>query len=76
MWQFAVGLFLVNLDGDSLQLTAIYGFSAGGCVLLFGALIGDWVDRNPRLKGKALVECVAVRSAQRGLGGQRAHYNT
>ncbi|XP_064638843.1 solute carrier family 40 protein member 1-like isoform X2 [Lineus longissimus] len=52
MWQFAVGLFLVNLTGDSLQLTAIYGFSSGGSVLLFGALIGDWVDRNPRLQAR------------------------
>ena len=50
MWHFAVGLYLVYLDNKSLRLAAIYGFSSGGAVLLFGGLIGDWVDRNRRLK--------------------------
>lgn len=51
MWQFAVGLYLVHLDGGQLRLAAIFGLSGGGCVLLFGGIIGDWVDRNQRLKG-------------------------
>ncbi|XP_074659121.1 solute carrier family 40 member 1-like [Tubulanus polymorphus] len=50
MWSFAVGMYLVKLDGNSLRLSAIYGFSAGVLILLFGAVIGDWVDRNPRLR--------------------------
>ena len=52
MWHFAVGLFLVKLSGGVLRLAAIYGFCGGGCVLLFGGLIGQWVDNNRRLKGK------------------------
>ena len=54
MWSFAVGLYLVMLTPNSLQLTAIYGFSAGGAILLCGALIGNWVDRYRRIKGAVL----------------------
>ena len=58
MWRFAVGLYLVKLSGGELRLAAIYGFCGGGCVLLFGGLIGDWVDRNRRLKGSCLSSVV------------------
>jgi len=50
MWQFAVGLYLVHIDGNQLRLAAIFGFAGGSCVLLFGGVIGDYVDRNQRLK--------------------------
>ncbi|XP_075464530.1 ferroportin-like isoform X1 [Ascaphus truei] len=50
MWHFAVSIFLVELYGYSLLLTAVYGLVVSGSVLLLGAIIGDWVDRNPRLK--------------------------
>lgn len=50
MWQFAVGIYLVHLSNGQLLLAAIFGFSGGVCVLLFGGIIGDWVDRNGRLK--------------------------
>ncbi|KAJ8384111.1 hypothetical protein AAFF_G00209020 [Aldrovandia affinis] len=50
MWNFAVAVFLVELYGNSLLLTAVYGLVVAGSVLLLGALIGDWVDKNPRLK--------------------------
>ncbi|XP_077346927.1 ferroportin-like [Lithobates pipiens] len=50
MWHFAVSLFLVELYGNSLLLTAIYGLVVAGSVLLLGAIIGAWVDKNPRLK--------------------------
>ncbi|XP_075036119.1 ferroportin isoform X1 [Mixophyes fleayi] len=50
MWHFAVSLFLVELYGNSLLLTAVYGLVVAGSVLLLGALIGDWVDKNPRLR--------------------------
>lgn len=53
MWNFAVAVFLVELYGNSLLLTAVYGLVVAGSVLLLGAIIGDWVDRNPRLKGMA-----------------------
>ncbi|XP_035689340.1 solute carrier family 40 member 1-like [Branchiostoma floridae] len=50
MWAFAVALFLIDLSPGSLQLTAIYGFAKSISVLLLGAIIGDWIDRTPRLK--------------------------
>ncbi|XP_077175563.1 ferroportin [Paroedura picta] len=50
MWHFAVSVFLVELYGNSLLLTAVYGLVVAGSVLLLGAIIGDWVDKNPRLK--------------------------
>ncbi|XP_064614656.1 solute carrier family 40 member 1-like [Liolophura sinensis] len=50
MWSFGVGLFLIELEPDSLQLTAVYGLCQGAAVLLLGSLIGSWVDRTARLK--------------------------
>lgn len=55
MWNFAVAVFLVELYGNSLLLTAVYGLVVAGSVLLLGAIIGDWVDKNARLKGKRLL---------------------
>lgn len=52
MWHFAISVFLIELYGHNLLLTAIFGLVVAGSVLLLGALIGDWVDRNPRNKGK------------------------
>ena len=52
MWQFAAGLYLVHLAGGELRLAAIFGFTAGGAIMLFGGIIGHWVDMNSRLKGK------------------------
>lgn len=51
MWHFAISVFLIELYGRNLLLTAVFGLVVAGSVLLFGALIGDWVDRNPRNKG-------------------------
>ena len=50
MWHFAVSVFLVELYGNSLLLTAVYGQVVAGSVLVLGAIIGDWVDKNARLK--------------------------
>ncbi|KAG9276094.1 solute carrier family 40 member 1-like [Astyanax mexicanus] len=50
MWHFAISVFLIELYGRNLLLTAIFGLVVAGSVLLLGALIGDWVDRNPRNK--------------------------
>lgn len=52
MWHFAVSVFLVELYGNSLLLTAVYGLVVAGSVLVLGAIIGDWVDKNSRLKGE------------------------
>ncbi|KAL4222197.1 hypothetical protein ACF0H5_018234 [Mactra antiquata] len=50
MWQFGVGLFLVIIAPESLLLTAVYGFVTGAAILLFGPMVGDWVDRMARLQ--------------------------
>ena len=52
MWQFALGLYFVHLAGRELRLAAIFGFTAGGAVMFFGGIIGNWVDMNPRMKGE------------------------
>ena len=49
MWLFAIPLFLLDLDPKSLTLTAGYGLVLASSVLIFGPLIGDWIDRRPRL---------------------------
>ncbi len=62
MWTFAVALFLVELEDNSLRLTAIFGFALAISVLMFGALVGKWVDRTSRLKGRSIVlqKCLAL----------------
>lgn len=51
MWQFSVGIYLNEIANGLLLLAAIFGFVGGGFVLVFGGHIGNWVDRNGRLKG-------------------------
>lgn len=60
MWHFAVSVFLVELYGNSLLLTAVYGLVVAGSVLVLGAIIGDWVDKNARLKGEYCYSCAFV----------------
>ncbi|GAB1599459.1 solute carrier family 40 member 1-like [Argonauta hians] len=50
LWSFSVGLFLIQIAPDSLQLTAIYGLISGSMVFFLGAIIGNWVDKTERLK--------------------------
>ncbi|CAM4594730.1 unnamed protein product [Lepidochelys kempii] len=50
MWHFAMSVFLIELYGHNLLLTAVFGLMVAGSVLVFGALIGDWIDRKPRNK--------------------------
>uniref|UniRef100_A0A8C3SG00 Solute carrier family 40 member n=1 Tax=Chelydra serpentina TaxID=8475 RepID=A0A8C3SG00_CHESE len=54
MWHFAMSVFLIELYGHNLLLTAVFGLVVAGSVLVFGALIGDWIDRKPRNKGNCL----------------------
>lgn len=61
MWHFAISVFLIELYGHNLLLTAIFGLVVAGSVLLLGALIGDWVDRNPRNKGSSMF-CIMLES--------------
>uniref|UniRef100_A0A8C5M3L5 Solute carrier family 40 member n=1 Tax=Leptobrachium leishanense TaxID=445787 RepID=A0A8C5M3L5_9ANUR len=50
MWHFAISVFLIELYGHNLLLTAVFGLVVASSVLVFGALIGDWIDRKPRNK--------------------------
>ncbi|XP_038645337.1 solute carrier family 40 member 1-like isoform X2 [Scyliorhinus canicula] len=50
MWHFAVSLFLVELYENSLLLPAVFGLAVSSSLILFGALIGNWVDNNARMK--------------------------
>ena len=56
MWGYVVSLFLVILYPGSLLLPAIFGFLVQLSTALFGTLVGDWVDANPRMKGEELTE--------------------
>nr|XP_012628753.1 solute carrier family 40 member 1-like isoform X2 [Microcebus murinus] len=50
MWHFAMSVFLIELYGHNLLLSAVFGLVVAGSVLIFGVLIGDWIDRKPRNK--------------------------
>lgn len=52
MWSFGVGLFLVNIASQDLQLPASYGLATSLTIFFLGATIGDWVDHTPRLRGR------------------------
>ncbi|KAK7109676.1 ferroportin-like [Littorina saxatilis] len=54
MWSFGVGLFLVNIASNDLQLPAIYGLCTCLTIFLLGATVGHWVDITPRLKAAQL----------------------
>lgn len=76
MWHFAVSVFLVELYGNSLLLTAVYGLVVAGSVLVLGAIIGDWVDKNARLKGESVFfgpACVMERINQCDWLRERTH---
>ena len=49
IWAFAVGIFMNKLAPDNLRVVAIYGFVISISVIIFGAMIGNWIDRNKRL---------------------------
>ena len=51
MWEFAVTLFLLRLFPESLLLVGVYGLIMQLAVVVFGTIVGDWVDTNARLKG-------------------------
>lgn len=54
MWTYATGIYLFALDHGKFRLAAIFGILCGISVLLCGGLIGSWVDRTQRLKGRPL----------------------
>ena len=52
MWTFAVSLLLVGLYPGSLLMPGILGFLVQLAVAVFGTIVGDYVDANPRRKGE------------------------
>jgi len=53
MWQFAITLFLLQLYPGSLLLVGVYGLVMQLAVVVFGTIVGDWVDNNPRMRGES-----------------------
>ncbi|KAL0338113.1 UNVERIFIED_CONTAM: Solute carrier family 40 member 2 [Sesamum angustifolium] len=45
MWEFSVGLYMINVWPDSLLLAAAYGVVESASTALFGPLIGQLVDK-------------------------------
>ncbi len=50
MWEFAVSLFMLHVWPNSLLLVAVYGLVEAASVAAFGVVIGELVDKCPRLK--------------------------
>ena len=49
LWQFGAGIFMYKLAPNDLRLVAIFGLAIMLSSTLFGAAIGDWIDKQPRL---------------------------
>lgn len=45
MWEFSVGLYMINIWPDSLLYAAIYGAVESASTAVFGPIIGRWVNR-------------------------------
>ncbi|KAL1808110.1 hypothetical protein ACET3Z_025100 [Daucus carota] len=45
MWEFSVGLYMIDVWPGSLLLTAAYGAVEAASTALFGPLVGQWVDK-------------------------------
>ncbi|KAL9675195.1 hypothetical protein QQ045_003396 [Rhodiola kirilowii] len=50
MWEFSVGLYMINIWPESLLLTAVYGVVEASSTALFGPMIGQLVDRFTYMK--------------------------
>lgn len=50
MWEFSVGLYMINIWPDSLLYAAIYGAVESASTALFGPLIGTWIDKLTYVK--------------------------
>ncbi|RWW32668.1 hypothetical protein GW17_00002636, partial [Ensete ventricosum] len=45
MWEFSVGLYMINIWPDSLLFTALYGVIESASTALFGSTVGTLVDK-------------------------------
>ena len=54
LWSFGAGIFMVRLAPESLRLVSIYGLVLSVSVIVFGAFIGDLIDKTKRLTAAKL----------------------
>ena len=54
LWDFGAGIFMVELAPENLRLVSIYGLVLSISVIIFGAPIGNWIDKSKRLKAARL----------------------
>ena len=59
MWEFSVGLYMINIWPDSLLYAAIYGAVESASIALFGSIIGRWVDKLCYVKVDIVVVLMA-----------------
>jgi hypothetical protein len=58
MWEFAIGLILLQLHPDSLVLVAVYGMVDSGVQVIAGPYLGSYVDRlDTRLACRLMSTC-------------------
>lgn len=50
MWEFSVGLYMINIWPNSLLLAAVYGVVESGSTAFLGPSIGQWLDRLTYVK--------------------------
>ena len=50
LWAFGAGIFMVELAPENLRLVSIYGLVLSVSVIIFGAFIGDWIDKTKRFR--------------------------
>ena len=55
MWEFAVGLFMIQVWPDSLLLVAVYGLVEAASMACLGVVVGELVDKCPRLRVRSLI---------------------
>ncbi|RVW74824.1 Solute carrier family 40 member 1 [Vitis vinifera] len=50
MWEFSVGLYMINIWPNSLLLAAVYGVVESASTAFLGPSIGQWLDRLTYVK--------------------------
>ncbi|KAL6987918.1 Solute carrier 40 member 1, partial [Sarracenia purpurea var. burkii] len=50
MWEFSVGLYMIDIWPNSLLFAALYGVIESASTALFGPIVGQWVDHLTYVK--------------------------
>ena len=51
LWAFALSIYFITINEDSLKITAINGLSGSLAKIIFGPLMGSVIDKYQRIKG-------------------------